>query len=248
MTEERIIGRRLFHYSGLPSTMGVAAREAQRGGEEGMVVWADEQLSGRGRRGRGWVSPRGGLFLSIVLRPTLPQLPSLLMLASVALVRVLERLFALPARLKWPNDVLIRGKKVAGILVETSFRGEVLEYAVVGVGLNVNLDPERYPEISATATSLSRELGRGVGLGQTLEALLEELDGLYRGLRSGRGVFEEWRGYLETLGQRVKVTGAGVEEEGIAQDVAPDGRLLLLRKDGHRVEVPAGEVSLLPQG
>jgi len=228
--------------------MEAAAGEARRGGEEGTVVWADEQLSGRGRRGRGWISPTGGLFLSIVLRPTLPQLPSLLMLASVALVRVLERLFGLPARLKWPNDVLIRGKKVSGILVEASFRGEALEYAVVGIGLNVNLDPERYPEISDTATSLSREIGREVDPGECLDALLEELDGLYRGLGSGRGVFEEWRGYLETLGRRVKVVGVGVEEGGIAQDVAPDGRLLLLRKDGQRVEVPAGEVSLLPWG
>lgn len=244
MAEERIIGKKLLHYSSLPSTMEVAAGEARRGGEEGTVVWADEQLSGRGRKGRGWVSPRGGLFLSIVLRPTLPQLPSLLMLASVALVRVLGRLFGLTARLKWPNDVLIKGKKVSGVLVETSFRGEVLEYAIIGIGLNVNMDPERYPEISATATSLSRELGREVDLGQALEAFLEELDGLYGGLRLGRGVFEEWKGYLETLGQRVKVIGVGVEEEGVAQDVAPDGRLLLLRKDGQRVEVPAGEVSM----
>src|SRR3990172_7974605 len=148
MAEERIIGRRRLHYSSLPSTMEAAAREARRGGEEGMVVWADEQLSGRGRRGRGWISPRGGLFLSIVLRPTLPQLPSLLMLASVALVRVLERLFGLPARLKWPNDFLTRGKRDAGTLVEPCFRGGLLESAAVGVGLNVNLGPERCPEIS----------------------------------------------------------------------------------------------------
>jgi len=246
MAGARIIGGKLLHYSSLPSTMEAAAREARRGVAEGTVVWADEQLTGRGRKGRDWISPRGGLFLSVVLRPTTPQLPSLLMLASVAMVRVLGRLFRLHARLKWPNDVLIRGKKVSGVLVESSFRGEVLEYAVIGMGLNANFDPGAYPEVSATATSLSRELGREVDLMEVLDALLWELDGLYRQLRAGGSVFDEWRGFLETLGQRVRVIGPGLEEEGLAQDVMADGRLLLLRKDGHRIEIPAGEVSLLP--
>ena len=238
--QSRRIGRQVLRFPVLDSTMDTARGLARGGAAEGTVVWAEEQRAGRGRRGRAWLSPRGGLTLSIILRPPASRLPSLTMIASVAVVRVLRRLAGLEARVKWPNDVLLAGKKVAGILVETSFTGEKLDYAILGIGLNVNLDPRAFPEIAATATSLSQQLGRELEVQAVLDALLEELDRLY----SGGQVFEEWRSLLDTLGKRVTVTGEGKDEEGVAWGVTPEGSLLLRRDSGEVVEIVAGEVSL----
>lgn len=240
----RLIGREVLYYPRLPSTMDEARRLAQEGAKEGTVVVAGEQTAGRGRYGRRWCSPQGALALSVVLRPTLPLLPGIGMAAPLAVVYALKRGWGVAAGLKWPNDVLLKGKKLAGILVESGVRGGEVDFAILGIGLNVNLDPQAFPEIAQTATSLSMEIGREISPWDALPLLLEELDRLYLALKAGEPVFQWWREKLETLGQAVRVSGPQGVLEGIAEDVAPDGSLMLRLPDGRLLPLYSGEVTL----
>ncbi|MFC2063391.1 biotin--[acetyl-CoA-carboxylase] ligase, partial [Chloroflexota bacterium] len=156
----RLIGRRVIYYPSLESTMAAAKQEARRGAETGTVIVAGEQTVGRGRRQRTWLSPRGSIALSIILYPGIAHLPFLVMLASLAVADSIEAVTGLKAQLKWPNDVLIDGRKVCGILVESELKGNRLEYAAIGIGLNANVRLADFPGISSVATSLADELGR----------------------------------------------------------------------------------------
>jgi len=162
----------------------------------------------------------------------------------LAVAQAVEETTGLAARIKWPNDVLIAGRKLAGILIETEIAGQSVKYALVGIGLNVNLDVERIPEIAEIATSLKRETGREVAREEVLAALLNHFEALYLEARRGRPPLEGWKSRLETLGRHVRVTSAGSVEEGVAEDVDAEGSLLLRRDDGTRVTIPAGEVTL----
>ena len=155
----RIVGRRLLYFQEIPSTMDEAARLAEQGAEEGTVVVAENQTAGRGRQGRTWVSRGGNLYFSIIFRPAPDVLPLISMLAGVAAARAIRRVTALDPRLKWPNDVMLHGKKVAGILVESVVRGDRADYAVLGIGINVSLDTGSAGEISALAISLDAAVG-----------------------------------------------------------------------------------------
>ena len=139
------IGQKVIAYPSLTSTNDIAKREAKKGAREGTVVVAEEQTAGRGRLKRAWLSPKGSIALSIILHPTPAQLPSLIMLASLAVAHCIEKVSGLKAQIKWPNDVLINGKKVCGILIESDVRGSAVDYAVIGIGLNVNLQARRFP-------------------------------------------------------------------------------------------------------
>jgi len=236
-----IIGREVIYYPCVSSTMDVAAREARRGAPEGTVIIAGAQTAGRGRQGRSWLSLPGNLFLTVVLRPSPEWLPQLIMLASVGTARTLERLGLRPG-IKWPNDVLVAERKICGILTEAALRGGEVDYALVGIGMNVALDPGRFPEIAATATSLA-SLGVRISLSRLARLLLGELDHHYLKMRAGESPFPLWRSYLTVLGRKVIITG-GTEEQGTAEDVAPDGSLLLRRDDGRIVRITVGDVSL----
>ncbi len=236
------MGHPLLYFPRVPSTMDVARREVGRGAAEGTVVLAGEQTSGRGRQGRSWLSPQGSIALSVVFRPSLSHLHAIVMIVPLAVVRAVRRATGLETGIKWPNDVILRGKKVCGVLVESGLRGGQVDYAIAGLGLNVDFDPTAYSEIAAIATSLSAGLGRSLPLGEVLGPLLEELDGLYLSLRAGEPVYREWQAHLETIGQRVMVRGEGWQEEGTAEGVDPDGSLLLRREDGTLHRLFSGEV------
>ena len=135
--ETRFVGQRVIYYSSLPSTMEVARREAQQGAAEGTVILAGEQTAGKGRLERAWLSPGGNVALSIILYPDLSYLTSLIMLASLAVVYSIETVTGLKLQLKWPNDVLINGSKVCGILIESDVRESRLGYAIVVIGINI---------------------------------------------------------------------------------------------------------------
>lgn len=241
----KLMGRRLLYLARTTSTNEVAKGLARRRAPEGTVVLAEEQTAGKGRLGRSWAAPAGSsLLLSVILRPTLSRLPQLTMMASLAAARAVEGATGLPVRLKWPNDVLIRGKKVGGILIEAELAGQRPRFAVVGMGLNVNFDVGAVPGIPETATSLSLELGRDFPRQDLLLALLEELETAYQGLKAGAPIQEEWRERLETLGRWVRVTGKGPPEEGRAEDVDDQGRLLLRLADGSLLALSEGDVSL----
>jgi BirA family biotin operon repressor/biotin-[acetyl-CoA-carboxylase] ligase len=243
----RFIGQRVIYYPKLESTMDEAKRQAQQGAAEGTVVIAEEQTAGRGRIKRAWLSPRGSIALSIILYPEVGYLSSLIMVASLGVVHCIEKVTGLKPEIKWPNDVLINGKKVCGILVESEVKGNRAAYATLGIGINVNIKLSAFPEIQPLATSLSHELGRDVSQLDMLRCLLAEIERLYLALPSGDAVYREWRDNLVTLGKKVQVKAEETSYEGIAESVASDGSLLLRQPDGNLAKIVAGDVNMLTQ-
>ncbi len=238
------VGQRIFYYPSLTSTMEVARREAQQGAAEGTVIIADEQTAGRGRLRRVWLSPKGSIALSVILYPSVTNLPSLIMLASLAVVHSIETVTGLRTQIKWPNDVLINGRKVCGILIESDVRGNIVNYAIIGIGINVNLKVADFPDILSIATSLSDELGRDVSRLSLIRCLLVEIERLYLALSAGGSVYEEWRDNLVTLGKKVRAQTGETVYEGIAEAVDRDGSLLLRGFDGRLTKIIAGDVTL----
>lgn len=246
--ETRFIGRRVIHFPSLGSTMEAAGREAGRGAAEGTVVIAGEQTGGRGRVKRLWLSPKGSVSLSVVLYPAMAQLPYLVMLASVAVAQSIEAVAGLKTQLKWPNDVLIGGKKVCGILIENELKGDSVSWAAIGIGINANIKVSDFPEIADAATSLSDEMGKDVSRVEIVRRLLVVLEKLYLELGDGAQIYNEWRKRLITLGRRVRVVSGEKVLQGIAEDVSRDGSLMLKHDDGSISHVVAGDVILRDAG
>lgn len=221
------IGQRLLVYSELPSTMDVARQQARLKGPEGTSIIAERQTSGRGRLKREWRTPTGNIAVSIVLYPPRECLPSLIMLTSLAVLNGIRDATGLACQLKWPNDVLIGGKKVCGILIETQARPNRLEYAIPGIGINVNMRLADYPDLQTTATSLADETGKPVSRVAVLQHLFAALEQLYLDLLAGKSLFPMWRDNLVTLGRQVFITAGDEWQEGTAESVTEDGCLLL---------------------
>jgi BirA family biotin operon repressor/biotin-[acetyl-CoA-carboxylase] ligase len=238
----KVIGSRIMHYSSLQSTMEMGRELAGQGAIEGTVIITDEQTAGRGRMGRTWCSGTGSLAMSVILRPETRQLAQILMLTSLAVIRTIQVTSGVAATLKWPNDVLINGKKVCGVLIETNLTGASVDYAVVGIGINVNVDVSKFPEIKEIATSLSHEAGRHIQMLDVAADLITNMDGLYLEVRAGDSMFGPWRDRLETLGKRVRVQTQSGMEEGIADSVDESGTLVLRRADGSLNRITVGDV------
>jgi BirA family transcriptional regulator, biotin operon repressor / biotin---[acetyl-CoA-carboxylase] ligase len=244
------LGQIVHWFAEVPSTSDVAKRLADDGAAHGEVVVAESQTAGRGRRGRAWASPPGrSLSFSVVLRPDLPpsRAPELTLLASVALCQAI-RDAGVPAAIKWPNDVLAGGRKLAGILLEMAAETDQLQWVVLGVGVNVNTRAEDLPpELRDTATSLAIERGGPVPRALFAAATLGAIEGwLDRHVAEGFGpVREAWRAMCDTLGREVRVKLAGEGDlEGVAEDVDEAGALLV-RAGGRLHRVLAGDVELL---
>ena len=240
----RFVWQRVIYYSSVTSTNDLAKQEAQKGAAEGTVVIADEQVAGKGRLRRVWLSPKGSIALSVILYPGVAYLSPLIMVASLAVAHGIEAVTGLKAQLKWPNDVMVNGRKVCGILIENSVRGNIVEYAVIGIGINVNLRLADFPGIQSTATSLSDELGKDVSRLDLTRGLLAEIEKLYLALSAGESVYREWRNRLVTLGRKVHVKSGSIDCEGIAESAASDGSLLLRQPDGSLTKIVAGDVTL----
>jgi BirA family biotin operon repressor/biotin-[acetyl-CoA-carboxylase] ligase len=238
----REIGRRINYLTTTTSTMDVAREEAVAGAPHGAVVIAEEQTAGRGRFGRRWVSPAGkNLYLTLVLRPDAGRLRRLSMVVPLAVCRAVEAVTPLRPVIKWPNDVLVGGRKLAGVLIEGESSGAELLYALAGIGLNVN-DPIDDPEIAGIATSLSRESGDETSRETVLAALLNELEDAYNAAPDD--IYSGWRSRIATLGQSVRLTFRDETYEGTAEDVDDEGSLILRLADGTRRTFEAGEVTL----
>lgn len=240
----KFVGQRVLYYPSVSSTMDAARQAARQGAAAGTVVIAEQQAAGKGRMKRAWLTPPGNIALSIILYPGLAHLPYLVMLASLAVAHSVEAVTGLPTQIKWPNDVLIRGKKVCGILLESDVRGSTVGYAIIGIGINVNLRAADYPDISDTATSLTDESGRAVSRLAVVRRLLVEVERLYLTLSKPGPVYEEWRSRLVTLGRRVQVKSGETVLEGIAETVDSDGSLLLRHPEGGLSRIVAGDVTL----
>ena len=241
----RRVGRPLLYRVRTTSTQDVARGQAEAGAREGLVVFAEEQTAGRGRlRGRSWASPPGvNIYCTILLRPAPERLARLSMVAPVAIANAVEQAVGLLPRIKWPNDLRLKGKKFGGVLIEVEWRAGAPEYALVGLGVNVNFDPRAYDvAFDQPATSLAMERGRVVRREPLLAAILNSFEPAYEGAASD-ALFHGWRVRLETLGRNVTVTLAdGQAYEGIAEGVADDGALLLRLRSGELRTLHAGEV------
>ena len=238
------LARRVEFYPEISSTQERAKELAREGAPHGTLVVAGVQTGGRGRLGRAWASPAGGLWMSVVLRPAIPaaHAPRITLDAAVGVAKALRRMGAV-AEIKWPNDLLAGGRKICGILAEAGFApAGHLDFAVLGVGINANLDPAPLAQVGAT--SLRAELGREVDLLALLAAVLECLDIELGRIENFAAVAEDWRALSCTLGRRVRVHRVGQILEGYAADLSPDGALVLETSSG-RVELFEGEVEQL---
>jgi BirA family biotin operon repressor/biotin-[acetyl-CoA-carboxylase] ligase len=173
-------------------------------------------------------------------------LPLLSPLAGVAVARAVRQVAGLYPTIKWPNDVMIEDRKVAGILAESALSGSRVEHAVVGIGVNVALDVSADREIAATAASLNALLDADVDRAELLRRILQHMDDLYLDLRRGRSPIPEWRRWLDTLGQRVTVSHHGMTNDGLAEDIDDLGNLLLRTDDGEQLTLTAGDITLRP--
>lgn len=241
------LGQVVHYFEEVTSTNDVAKDLAGRGAPEGTLVVAEAQTKGRGRRGRSWASPAGtGIWASLILRPRLvpSQTPVLTFTAAVAGAEAIRDLTGLPAGIKWPNDLLIRGRKVAGILTEMSAELDDVHHVVLGIGINVNI-PSFPEEIAEIATSLSREGGQNVSRRRLLQAFLEYFESWYDRLpQAAEDLRDRWRAFSVTLGRRVTVTSPRLTLTGLAKDIDREGALLLETDGGELVRILSGDVSL----
>lgn len=245
----QLAGLRFGHpvqvFQQIGSTNDHAKRLAEGGAPEGLLVLAEEQTAGRGRMNRHWLTPPGtALALSLILRPTLPaaQLSRLTLLAGVAACEAIEQTTTVRAELKWPNDILLSGKKAGGILVEGAFNGEALDYAVLGLGLNVSWSPEA---VDFPATNVQAECGQTIDRAQLLRALLTRLE-TWAAALTAPALFEAWRARLVWLGQPIVIHTPEGELPGQAEDVDDDGALRVRLASGEMRRVLAGDVHLRP--
>lgn len=231
---------KLLHLPAVASTNDECKALAQAGEPEGAVVWADTQTAGRGRGDHAWASAPGGLYCSLLLRPTeLRSVQLLSLLAGLAAVDAVIELAGVNAHLKWPNDIMLGGRKLGGLLCEAHWQGQQPVYAVVGLGLNVN-QPDFPPELAGIATSLLLETGQPIDLQQLLQLFLAQFDTEYRAgslHRPRADLLQSYRSRLGTLGQQVRVdTGAAVIA-GKAVDVDESGHLVVETASGRETVV-----------
>lgn len=243
------IGRDIRVLAQTASTNDVAEKLALDGAREGVVVFAEEQTRGRGRLGRSWISPPGkGLWFSVLLRPPLrtTEATQLTVTAAVSVCRSLRQTTGLPLEIKWPNDVTCRGRKVAGILTEMNADPDTLHHVVLGIGVDVNLEPKDFPaELRDVATSLRIESGQTLDRPALAASLLEALDTDYRRVCDGRfwEVADEWARYCCTLGREVTLVLGSRRLTGRAEALDETGALLLRTEHGHLERVIGGDVT-----
>lgn len=250
LPESRVIGRDIRVFKETASTNDTIEKLARDGASEGAVVFAESQTRGRGRLGRSWVSPAGkGLWFSVLLRPKLrPQeITRLTVAAATSIRRAIRRVTELEVEIKWPNDLLVDGCKVAGILTEMSAETDQVRYVILGVGIDVNQTSKDFPrELSGIAGSLRLASGSLVDRAALATRVLQELDEDYARICNGRfgEVAEEWESACNTLGRRVTIAIGGRRLQGRAESLDPDGALLLRTQHGHLECFTGGDLSV----
>lgn len=239
------IGRKLFHLFEVTSTNDVARQIASQFVDtDGTVVVAESQTVGRGRVHRPWISPLGGMWFSIILKPNITPSEAVQMtyVAGVAVAKVL-RSYGLNAKIKWPNDVLIEGKKVCGILNEVSATPDTVNYIIVGMGINANVDIEKLPEdVREHATSVQRELGEPVDRVSLLQQVLSQFEEEYKTFHEHlSSILDDWKALSDTIGRHVEVRTLTQTIRGVAIGVDTEGWLLIRTEDGSIQRVLSGD-------
>jgi len=246
----RVIGRDVRVFQETTSTNDVVEKLARDGVKEGVVVFAESQTKGRGRLGRKWNSPaRKGLWFSVLLRPVLrPQQTTQLTVASATALRLgIERATRLPVVIKWPNDILLNGRKVAGILTELNAELDRVKYVILGIGVDVNFTAADFPaNLRPIATSLRIEAGRPILRGDLAVAILQELDRDYARIAAGEfeELADEWEAHCATIGQQVTILQGQRQVRGRAEALGEDGALLVRTEHGHLERIIGGDVTL----
>lgn len=240
----KLLGKKIYYFEQLHSTMDTAAELARKNAPEGTIVVAESQSKGRGRMGRGWSSPKyKGIYFSLILRPkVLPsQTPVFTLLAAVSACEALKEASGLDVQIKWPNDLLLDNKKIGGILTEISAEPDEVHYLIIGIGINVSSDGKSLP---ACAISLKEKKAALTSRVELLQELLRRLEANYLQLqkKGPRPVIEKWRQLSLTLGRRVKIDTHSRLIEGEASDIDADGALLLRKDSGLTERITSGDV------
>ncbi|RLC31866.1 MAG: biotin--[acetyl-CoA-carboxylase] ligase [Deltaproteobacteria bacterium] len=247
----RVLGKRQIHYlREVDSTNLKAKLLAEKGASEGTVVVAEEQSAGRGRRGRRWFSsPGNGIYMSLILRPSISPIgaPRITLMTAVAVAEALLAEVDLDVRIKWPNDLLVRGRKLVGILTEINTEMDAVNYIVVGIGMNVNTPAEDFPEeIREIATSIFRETGKRFSRIRLVKACLEQFETYYEMFKENRfpAIIRRWKELARIVGQRITVDVLGKEYAGQVVEIDADGVLILRDDRGGIHRIISGDVTL----
>jgi BirA family transcriptional regulator, biotin operon repressor / biotin---[acetyl-CoA-carboxylase] ligase len=237
--------KKILVFDSVESTNRTAKTLAANGEKEGTVVVANTQTHGRGRFDRIWQSPKGGLYLSLILRPTLPaeNIPLLPLVTAVALATTIES-YGLHTTIKWPNDVQVNGKKIAGILLESEGKEHSVDFVVVGIGVNLNTRLTKLSaDIQKHSTSLRDELSKEVEYHEFLETFFTQFDTTYNQFKGKHFEFiiQEWKHHSDTLGRTIRVQTATGLVQGTAQDIDASGFLLLRTTTGKVKKIMSGD-------
>ena len=250
--DTKLFGRGNIIYLKETDSTNLRARDlAARGAPEGTIVISEKQLSGKGRRGRNWFSPSGkGIYASLILRPVIPpsEAPRIVLMTSVAVAEALLAQIQLKTTIKWPNDILVNRKKIAGILIEIGTEMDVVNYIVVGLGLNVNIPYECFPdEIREEVTSVLIEKGKIIPRIDLIHGYLKWFEKYYNMFNEGR--FEEivsrWKKFSDIIGRRVMVDLSGRTYIGEVSHIDQDGVLVIKDSNGETHRMFSGDVTLI---
>jgi BirA family biotin operon repressor/biotin-[acetyl-CoA-carboxylase] ligase len=242
----KFMGKDIHYFKEVDSTNDVAKYLAENGAEGGTVVVAEIQNRGKGRRGKTWISPPGGVWMSIILRPDIPpsKAPQLTLVTGVAVAETLKKELKLDVGIKWPNDILIGNKKVCGILTEVNASINKVNYVVVGIGIDMNVDVPLFPpDLQKGATSLKNELDTEINGAILVQKFLLNLEKLYNQFTDGKfpDILNEWRFLSKTIGSKVEVRTRGKTIRGDAVGINKDGILILELDDGSLRKIISGE-------
>ena len=244
-----LIGQNIEYYDSVPSTILVAKELcAKKSAEElnGTVIVAEEQSGGVGRLGRPWASPKGGIWTTIILKPDIPidHVFMVTMASSIALVRTIRKLYGIGALIKWPNDIYIGDRKVAGILLEISAEAEDVKHCILGIGIDANVPPQALPgDLNTPVTSLQAEYGEPIDRPAFLAYLLREFERRFRLIEAGEydSIVREWKSLSLTLDKRVKIKTPRKSFEGVAIDIDEYGALIVRRDNGKVERIFSGD-------
>lgn len=250
--KSKILGREIISYKKLDSTNDAAYELAEKGIKEGTVVIAEEQERGKGRHGRTWSSPpKGGIYMSCILRPkmTPSEISQITLIAAVSVATAIRSVSGLPALIKWPNDILINNKKICGILTEMKAEQDVIDFIILGIGINVNTPSQNLPKSAASLKEEARHLARDghISRVELAQRVLEELERDYLVLKTEGPclIIEEWKRLSAMLGSRVKVSLPHESFEALAHDIDPDGALVVRMESGILRKVSSGDIMML---
>jgi BirA family biotin operon repressor/biotin-[acetyl-CoA-carboxylase] ligase len=246
---ESLFSKNMLFREAVNSTNVLAKELALTGAPDGTIVLAEEQTAGKGRRGRRWISPGyKDILCSLLLRPALPvkQVFVLTMILAVAVIEGIRAKTSLNVMIKWPNDLYIDHNKLGGILTEFSQKDGLVEYVILGLGLNVNGMPEEEEGLLNPATSVLKETGGVVSRNDLIVETLIRFDGYYRDVLAGRieDLYKKWNGLSVVLGEEVHIESQGGEVEGTALRIDQEGAMIIRRMDGREQRILSGDVSL----